>query len=72
MYVFLCSEQAESSSSEDLLAEVRRLEETLERIRDDVQGLMGCREKCEQLDSLSVSVSALLPFQFIICSFCHV
>ncbi|XP_058650310.1 SUN domain-containing protein 1 isoform X4 [Onychostoma macrolepis] len=53
----LHSEDAESSSSEDLLAEVRRLEETLERIRDDVQGLMGCREKCEQLDSLSVSVS---------------
>ncbi|XP_052427539.1 SUN domain-containing protein 1 isoform X1 [Carassius gibelio] len=51
------SEEAESSSSEDLLAEVRRLEDTLERIRDDVQGLMGCREKCEQLDSLSVSVS---------------
>ncbi|XP_016110698.1 SUN domain-containing protein 1 isoform X3 [Sinocyclocheilus grahami] len=51
------SEEAESSSSEDLLAEVKRLEDTLERIRDDVQGLMGCREKCEQLDSLSVSVS---------------
>uniref|UniRef100_A0A671NYD8 SUN domain-containing protein 1-like n=1 Tax=Sinocyclocheilus anshuiensis TaxID=1608454 RepID=A0A671NYD8_9TELE len=66
------SEEAESSSSEDLLAEVRRLEDTLERIRDDVQGLMGCREKCEQLDSLSVSVSAPLPFQFIICSFCSV
>uniref|UniRef100_A0A672NG37 SUN domain-containing protein 1-like n=1 Tax=Sinocyclocheilus grahami TaxID=75366 RepID=A0A672NG37_SINGR len=66
------SEEAESSSSEDLLAEVKRLEDTLERIRDDVQGLMGCREKCEQLDSLSVSVSALLPFQFIICSFCSV
>uniref|UniRef100_A0A8C1C4F8 Sad1 and UNC84 domain containing 1a n=1 Tax=Cyprinus carpio carpio TaxID=630221 RepID=A0A8C1C4F8_CYPCA len=51
------SEEAESSSSEVLLAEVRRLEETLERIRDDVQGLMGCRDKCEQLDSLSDSVS---------------
>uniref|UniRef100_A0A8C1KQL0 Zgc:152977 n=1 Tax=Cyprinus carpio TaxID=7962 RepID=A0A8C1KQL0_CYPCA len=50
------SEEAESSSSEVLLAEVRRLEETLERIRDDVQGLMGCRDKCEQLDSLSDSV----------------
>ncbi len=71
--MFLFSEEAESSSSEDLLADVRRLEETLERIRNDVQGLMGCREKCEQqLDSLSVSVSALLPFQFIICSFCSV
>ncbi|XP_050980909.1 SUN domain-containing protein 1 isoform X2 [Labeo rohita] len=51
------SEDTESSSSEVLLAEVRRLEETLEQIRDDVQGLMGCRDKCEQLDALSVSVS---------------
>ncbi|XP_059386529.1 SUN domain-containing protein 1-like isoform X2 [Carassius carassius] len=51
------SEDAESSSSEVLLAEVRRLEEALQRIRDDVQGLMGCRDKCEQLDSLSISVS---------------
>ncbi|KAK2876797.1 hypothetical protein Q8A67_020893 [Cirrhinus molitorella] len=50
-------EEAESSSSKVLLAEVRRLEATLESIRDDVQGLMGCRDKCEQLDSLSVSVS---------------
>ncbi|XP_043109044.1 SUN domain-containing protein 1 isoform X8 [Puntigrus tetrazona] len=58
------SEEVESSSGEDLLAEVRRLEETLERIRDDVQGLMGCREKCEQLDSLSVSVSEQVEKEF--------
>ncbi|XP_052466842.1 SUN domain-containing protein 1 isoform X4 [Carassius gibelio] len=51
------SEGDESSSSEVLLAEVRRLEEALQHIRDDVQGLMGCRDKCEQLDSLSISVS---------------
>ncbi|XP_056326093.1 SUN domain-containing protein 1 isoform X2 [Danio aesculapii] len=50
-------EEAESSSAEALLVEVRRLEDALERIRDDVQGLMKCRDKCEQLDSLS-SVSA--------------
>ncbi|XP_073684348.1 SUN domain-containing protein 1 isoform X2 [Garra rufa] len=51
------SEEGESSSSEVLLAEVRRLEATLESIRDDVQGLMGCKDKCEQLGSLSISVS---------------
>ncbi|XP_067225551.1 SUN domain-containing protein 1 isoform X2 [Chanodichthys erythropterus] len=51
------SEEDESSASEVLLAEVRRLEEALERIREDVQGLMGCRDKCEQLDSFSSSVS---------------
>ncbi|CAM4707490.1 unnamed protein product [Leuciscus chuanchicus] len=51
------SEEDESGSSEALLAEVRRLEEALERIRDDVQGLVGCRDKCEQLASFSSSVS---------------
>ncbi|XP_051771703.1 SUN domain-containing protein 1 [Ctenopharyngodon idella] len=51
------SEEDESSASEVLLAEVRRLEEALERIRDDVQGLMGCRDKCDQLASFSSSVS---------------
>ncbi|KAG1936038.1 SUN domain-containing protein 1 isoform X2 [Pimephales promelas] len=51
------SEEDESGSSEVLLAEVRRLEEALERIRDDVQGLVGCRDKCEQLASFSTSVS---------------
>ncbi|XP_077062227.1 SUN domain-containing protein 1 isoform X3 [Siphateles boraxobius] len=51
------SEEDESGSSEVLLAEVRRLEEALERIRDDVQGLVGCRDKCEQLASFSSSVS---------------
>ncbi|XP_073774362.1 SUN domain-containing protein 1 isoform X10 [Danio rerio] len=52
------SEEAESSAAEALLVEVRRLEDALERIRDDVQGLMKCRDKCEQLDSFSGSVSA--------------
>ncbi|KAK7134375.1 hypothetical protein R3I93_017707 [Phoxinus phoxinus] len=51
------SEEDESGSSEVLLAEVRRLEDALERIRDDVQGLVGCRDKCEQLASFSSSVS---------------
>lgn len=51
-------EEAESSSAEALLVEVRRLDDALERIRDDVQGLMRCRDKCEQLDSFSSSVSA--------------
>ncbi|XP_051522720.1 SUN domain-containing protein 1-like [Myxocyprinus asiaticus] len=52
------SEESEgTSTSELLLAEVRRLEEALAHIRDDVQGLMGCRDRCEQLDSLQSSVS---------------
>ncbi|XP_067286057.1 SUN domain-containing protein 1 isoform X2 [Pseudorasbora parva] len=51
------SEEDESSSSEVLLAEVRRLEDALELIRDDLQGLMGCKDKCEQLASFSSSVS---------------
>lgn len=70
--LFLFSEEDESSASEVLLAEVRRLEEALERIREDVQGLMGCRDKCEQLDSFSSSVSALchlLSSMFAVSSF---
>ncbi|XP_051529824.1 SUN domain-containing protein 1 isoform X2 [Myxocyprinus asiaticus] len=50
-------ESEDTSSSELLLAEVKRLEEALAHIRDDVQGLMGCRDKCEQLYSLQSSVS---------------
>lgn len=51
------SDEDESSASEVLLTEVKRLEDALERIRDDVQGLVGCRDKCEQLASFSSSVS---------------
>lgn len=66
--LFLFSEEDESGSSEALLAEVRRLEEALERIKDDVQGLVGCRDKCEQLASFSSSVSA--PCHLLSSSVC--
>lgn len=39
-----------------LLQEVRRLEAELGRIKDDLQGVMGCRGRCEQLDSLKDTV----------------
>ncbi|XP_051969264.1 SUN domain-containing protein 1 isoform X2 [Xyrauchen texanus] len=50
-------ESEDTTSSELLLVEVKRLEEGLAHIRDDVQGLMGCRDRCEQLNSLQSSVS---------------
>ncbi|CAL8274339.1 unnamed protein product [Lota lota] len=41
-----------------LLAEVRRLETELGRVRADLQGVMGCKGKCGQLDTLHETVSA--------------
>ncbi|KAJ8398742.1 hypothetical protein AAFF_G00419390 [Aldrovandia affinis] len=41
-----------------LLSEVQRLEAELGRIREDLQGVMGCRGKCEQLGVLQDTVSA--------------
>lgn len=40
-----------------LLAEVQRLELELGKIRQDLQGVAGCKGKCEQLDSLQGTVS---------------
>ncbi|XP_037400211.1 SUN domain-containing protein 1 isoform X9 [Pygocentrus nattereri] len=51
------SGDVEDASRLTLLAEVRRLEETLESIRTDLQGVMGCKGRCEQLDSLHDTVS---------------
>ncbi|TRY55562.1 hypothetical protein DNTS_023158 [Danionella cerebrum] len=51
-------DEAEHQSTEALLGEVRHLEAALESVRADVQGLMGCRDRCEQLDSISSTVSA--------------
>ncbi|KAJ8346072.1 hypothetical protein SKAU_G00302650 [Synaphobranchus kaupii] len=45
-------------SHDALLLEVQRLEAELGRIRQDLQGVMGCRGKCEQLDGLRDTVSA--------------
>uniref|UniRef100_A0A4W5N5M5 Sad1 and UNC84 domain containing 1b n=1 Tax=Hucho hucho TaxID=62062 RepID=A0A4W5N5M5_9TELE len=41
-----------------LLAEVQRLEGKLGRIRGDLQGVMGCQGKCEQLNTIQETVSA--------------
>jgi len=40
-----------------LLAEVGRLEAELGRVRLDLQGVLGCQGKCEQLDALQETVS---------------
>ncbi|XP_029105956.1 SUN domain-containing protein 1 isoform X5 [Scleropages formosus] len=41
-----------------LLVEVQRLEAELKSIKQDLQGVMGCRGRCEQLDTLQDTVSA--------------
>ncbi|XP_072523844.1 SUN domain-containing protein 1 isoform X6 [Salminus brasiliensis] len=46
-----------SASHATLLAEVRRLEESLGSIKSDLQGVMLCKGRCEQLDSLHNTVS---------------
>lgn len=40
-----------------LLVEVQRLELELAGIRQDLQGVVGCKGKCEQLDTLQETVS---------------
>ncbi|XP_056144763.1 SUN domain-containing protein 1 isoform X2 [Lampris incognitus] len=46
-----------------LLTEVHRLEAELTRIRQDLQGVLGCKGKCEQLDTLHEMVSAQVSAQ---------
>ncbi|XP_053193989.1 SUN domain-containing protein 1 isoform X2 [Scomber japonicus] len=46
-----------------LLAEVQRLELELGKIRQDLQGVAGCKGKCEQLDSLQETISAQVSSQ---------
>lgn len=41
-----------------LLAEVKRLELELGKVREDLQGVAGCKGKCEQLDTLQETVSS--------------
>uniref|UniRef100_H3C0L4 Sad1 and UNC84 domain containing 1b n=1 Tax=Tetraodon nigroviridis TaxID=99883 RepID=H3C0L4_TETNG len=41
-----------------LLLDVQRLEAELGKIRQDLQAVVGCRGKCEQLDTLKDTVSA--------------
>lgn len=40
-----------------LLAEVQRLEAELLTIRQDLQGVVGCRGKCARLDTLEDTAS---------------
>ena len=46
----------EQKAHDALLAEVQRLEAELGRVRQDLQGVMGCQGKCEQLDTLQGTV----------------
>lgn len=39
-----------------LLVEVQRLEMELGKVRQDLQGVGGCKGKCEQLDTLQDTV----------------
>ncbi|XP_048847058.1 SUN domain-containing protein 1 isoform X4 [Brienomyrus brachyistius] len=52
------SANADREARDALLAELRRLEAEMDRIRHDLQGVLGCRGRCEQLDSLQDTVSA--------------
>lgn len=59
---------------EALLAEVQRLEVELGKIRQDLQGVAGCKGKCEQLTTLQETVSNTntdLCNIYIICRSCE-
>lgn len=59
----LPSASADREARDALLAELRRLEAELDRIRHDLQGVLGCRGRCEQLDSLQDTVRSMKPVQ---------
>ncbi|KAM6966880.1 SUN domain-containing protein 1 isoform 5-T5 [Tautogolabrus adspersus] len=46
-----------------LLVEVQRLEVELGKIRQDLQGVLGCKGKCGQLDMLQETISAQVSSQ---------
>lgn len=46
-----------------LLTEVQRLEVELSKIRQDLQGVAGCKGRCEQLDTLQDTISAQVSSQ---------
>uniref|UniRef100_A0A3Q3NDZ0 Sad1 and UNC84 domain containing 1 n=2 Tax=Mastacembelus armatus TaxID=205130 RepID=A0A3Q3NDZ0_9TELE len=46
-----------------LLSEVHRLEVELDKIRQDLQGVVGCKGKCEQLGTLHETISAEVSSQ---------
>uniref|UniRef100_A0A8C9SRK7 SUN domain-containing protein n=1 Tax=Scleropages formosus TaxID=113540 RepID=A0A8C9SRK7_SCLFO len=47
-----------SDAHRTLMAQVQRLEAELGRVRQDLQGVMGCQGRCQQLDALQETVSA--------------
>lgn len=52
-----------------MLAEVKRLELELGKVRQDLQGVVGCKGKCEQLDTLQETVSNTLCKDFHLFGF---
>ncbi|XP_070703628.1 SUN domain-containing protein 1 isoform X2 [Pempheris klunzingeri] len=46
-----------------LLVEVQRLEAELGKIRQDLQGVAGCKGKCEQLETLQETISSQVTSQ---------
>ncbi|KAK6312286.1 hypothetical protein J4Q44_G00179500 [Coregonus suidteri] len=57
------SVRVDQEAHDALLAEVQRLEAELGRIRGDLQGVMGCQGKCEQLDTIQETVSTQVSAQ---------
>ncbi|XP_057716566.1 SUN domain-containing protein 1 isoform X2 [Corythoichthys intestinalis] len=57
------SEGVKQEEHDALVAEVQRLELDLAKIREDLSGVVGCKGKCEQLDSLQATVSAQVSSQ---------
>ncbi|KAG9334122.1 hypothetical protein JZ751_009092 [Albula glossodonta] len=53
-----CVVGVDTESHSALLGQVQKLEAELGRIRQDLQGVIGCQGRCERLDSLQDMVSA--------------
>ncbi len=51
------SEGVKQEDHDALLVEVQRLEVELGKVRQDLQGVLGCKGKCEQLETLQETVS---------------
>ncbi|XP_028311881.1 SUN domain-containing protein 1 isoform X18 [Gouania willdenowi] len=57
------SEGVKQKEHDALLVEVQRLELELGKIRHDLQGVMGCKGKCEQLDTLQETITSQVTAQ---------
>lgn len=57
MFVSSLSVGVKQESHDALLVEVQRLEAELAKIRQELQAVVGCKGKCEQLDTLQETVS---------------